>query len=228
VHWAGRNSLCLGDKVAQTITVKPQVLGDHAELALLAAAAVAVQLGLLPEQIRTGLNEVVSVPGRMQRLEGKNEVVIIDDTYNASPEAVYAALKTLRQMSKSRRIALLGQMNELGDYSERSHRRVGEQSADLDLLLTLGKDANTILGPAAVKAGLDESKWHAFSSPYEAGEWLAKAAKKGDTILFKGSQNGVFSEEAIKPLLANSDDETKLVRQNSAWLAKKRAQFKVE
>ena len=97
----------------------------------------------------------------------------------------------------------------------------------LDLLVTLGADANIYLGTAAVAAGLDKAKLHSFRSPYEAGEWLSKAIKKGDTILVKGSQNGVFAEEAIKPLLADPSDSAKLVRQSPVWLARKAKQFGV-
>jgi UDP-N-acetylmuramoyl-tripeptide--D-alanyl-D-alanine ligase len=226
VHWADGNNLCLGE-LTEVIPVKPQVLGDHSRLVLLAAATVGVMLELSPDQIRKGLDKVTAVPGRMQVLKGKNGITIIDDSYNSSPEAVYAALATLSKTAKGRRIALLGQMNELGDYSLRAHTRVGQEAADLDLLLTLGKDANEILGPSAVEAGLAKSKWHRFDSPYEAGEWLAKEAKKGDTILFKGSQNGVFAEEAIKPLLADQADAAKLVRQSPSWLARKAKQFGV-
>lgn len=227
VHWAGGNTLCLGGHLG-TIRLEPKVWGDHSRLALLAAAAVAVELSLNEKQIQAGLNRVRSAPGRMQLLDGKDGIRLIDDTYNSSPNAVLAALVTLRQMTKGRKIAVLGQMNELGAYSREAHETVGRAARDLDLLLTLGSDANTILGPAAVKAGLDHAKWKSFDSPFDAGRWLAEAAKTGDTILFKGSQNGVFAEEAIKPLLADPADQARLVRQSPSWLARKAKQFGVQ
>jgi len=226
VHWAGGDDLCLGGERAETITVKPQVLGNHSRLALLAAATVGVMLELSSEEIRKGIDQVQPVAGRMRSFKGKNGSTIIDDSYNASPDAVLAAIATLHQ-AKGRKIALLGQMNELGSYSQEAHEMVGKVAAKLDVVLTVGEDANSILGPAAVKAGLGEADLHVFTTPYEAGKWLVKAVKKGDTILVKGSQNGVFAEEAIKPILADPADEAKLVRQSPEWLARKAKQFGV-
>jgi len=227
VHWTDSDNLCLGADLG-TIQLKPQILGAHSRLALLAAASVGVQLNVGVIQIAHGLNGVVSVPGRMQRLRGKDSTALIDDTYNSSPDAVFAALKTLKHMTRGRRIAVLGQMNELGDYSLEAHTAVGRAAADLDLLITIGHDANTILGPSAVAAGLAKGKWQHFDSSFAAGEWLADRTKNGDTILFKGSQNGVFAEEAIKPLLADPADAARLVRQSQFWLDLKVKQFGVQ
>jgi UDP-N-acetylmuramoyl-tripeptide--D-alanyl-D-alanine ligase len=228
VHWAGGDDLCLGGERTETIKVKPKVIGDHSRLALLAAATVGVMLDLTVDEIRNGIDEFVPVSGRMQLLKGKNGVTIIDDSYNSSPDAALAALATLRQTAKGRKIALLGQMNELGSYSQEAHEMVGKVAGKLDIVLTLGNDANNYLGAAAVKSGLDKANLHAFKSPYEAGEWLSKAVKKGDTILVKGSQNGVFAEESIKPILADPADSAKLVRQSPDWLARKAEQFGVK
>ena len=227
IHWADGDNLCLGADLG-TIKIKPQVVGDHSRLALLAAASVGVQLNVSGIQIAHGLNAVTPVPGRMQPLVGKDGIKLIDDSYNSSPDAVGAALKTLKQIAKGRRLAVLGQMNELGDYSRTAHTAVGRAAADLDLLITIGHDATTILGPAAVAAGLAKAKWQHFDSPITAGNWLAGQAQRGDTILFKGSQNGVFAEEAIKPLLADPADAGKLVRQSQAWLDQKAQQFGVQ
>lgn len=227
VHWVDGDNLCLGADLG-TIKIKPRVVGDHSRLALLAAASVGVQLNVSGIQIAHGLNAVTPVPGRMQPLVGKDGIKLIDDSYNSSPDAVFAALKTLKQTATGRRLAVLGQMNELGDYSREAHTAVGQAAADLDLLITIGSDANTILGPAAVAAGLAKDKWQCFDSPFAAGDWLAGQARRGDTILFKGSQNGVFAEEAIKPLLADPADAGKLVRQSQAWLDQKAQQFGVQ
>ncbi len=224
IDWSGRDAIVIGK---ETIKVTSHVLGEHSRLALLAAAAVATRLGLSSEEIKRGIDQVVPVSGRMQTLKGRDDVVIIDDSYNSSPEAALAALKTLDSTANGRRIALRGQMNELGSYSQEAHEQVGKAAAKLDILLTLGADANTYLGPAAVKAGLDKTKVHTFTSPYDAGEWLSKVIKKGDTILVKGSQNGVFAEEAIKSLLADPADSHKLVRQSPEWLVRKTEQFSV-
>ena len=90
------------------------------------------------------------------------------------------------------------------------------------LVVTIGSDAETYLAPAAKKQGCTVKT---FASPYEAGNFVASKLKKGAVILAKGSQNRVFAEESLKSLLANPDDSSKLVRQSSYWLQRKRDQF---
>ncbi len=191
---------------------------------LTAAAAVADMLGSTAAAIRAGAARVTPVSGRMQRLKGIKNSVIIDDSYNASPEAVKAALQTLLRFSKGSKIALLGNMNELGALSEEAHREVGGMCMprDLDLVVTLGKDANTYLAEAAEKNGCRVVR---TSSPYEAGQVIYDAITDGAAVLVKGSQNGVFSEEAIKILLADPSDEARLVRQSTEWMETKRRMF---
>lgn len=222
---AGSANLCLGH---DTIDVKLSVVGRHSQYALLAAAAVAKQLGLSPAEIAAGVAKFKPVPGRMNPLVGKGSSLIIDDSYNASPDAVIAALATLAEVATGRQIAVLGSMNELGDYAKTGHEQVGAACSNLDLLVTIGKDAKELLIPAAVKAGLKPEQIKSFMSPYEAGEWLGPQIGRGDTILVKGSQNGVYSEEATALLLRDSDDRSKLVRQTPDWLTKKKAQFNHE
>jgi UDP-N-acetylmuramoyl-tripeptide--D-alanyl-D-alanine ligase len=91
--------------------------------------------------------------------------------------------------------------------------------------VTIGQDAKNLLVPAAVKAGLKLDQIKSFVSPFAAGEFLKPQIGRGDTILVKGSQNGVFSEEAAALLLRDADDRSKLVRQTPEWLVKKKAQF---
>jgi UDP-N-acetylmuramoyl-tripeptide--D-alanyl-D-alanine ligase len=198
----------------------------HIKQALGAAIVVAEQLKLNESQILSGLGTFGGVPGRMQRLAGQGGSVIIDDTYNSSPDAVTAALDYLYELPVTgRRIAILGSMNELGDGSPKYHADLGPAASGLDLLVTIGTLANDHLGPAAVAAGLDPTRFKPADSPYAAGEYVRLIMRPGDVVLAKGSQNGVFAEEAIKALLVDPSDASKLVRQSPAWLAKKRSQF---
>lgn len=192
---------------------------------LAAAAAVADNLQLPPDEIAKGFGAIKPVAGRMQRLKGIKNSVIIDDSYNASPEATKAALDTLYRINAPHKIALLGNMNELGEYSHEAHSEIGRycDPSRLDAILTLGPDANSYLADAAEKS---DCKVVRFDSPYDAGGWLKENIKEGALILIKGSQNKVFSEEAIKSILANSSDESRLVRQSSKWLELKSQQFK--
>lgn len=191
-----------------------------------AAAAVAHELGLNAKQINKGIDEIKAVNGRMKHLEGINNSIIIDDTYNASPEAMKAALDTIYKLEAPQKIAILGNMNELGQYSQAAHVEIGEycDPKQLNLVVTIGPDANTHLASAAEKKGC---KVKTFTSPYEAGKYLKPLIRQNGLILAKGSQNGVFAEEAVKLLLANPADVSHLVRQSPEWLAKKQKQFKV-
>lgn len=230
VHWDNvrrakdltlAGSLILNDGEVKMAT---QFIGRHSLATLAAAAAVGEELGLAPAEIAVGAEAVTPFAGRMQVLAGVNGSTIIDDTYNASPASVIAALQTLTELP-GRHIAILGSMNELGEYSEREHRAVGTAAKKVDLLVTIGTEAGTYIVAGASAAGVPADRIHAFRSPYKAGEYVRSQVKTGDVVLAKGSQNGVFAEEAVALLLADPADKAKLVRQSSTWQQRKRAQF---
>jgi UDP-N-acetylmuramoyl-tripeptide--D-alanyl-D-alanine ligase len=190
----------------------------------LAAIAVAQKLGLDDGKIKTALKNIKPVAGRMQELAGINGSLIIDDSYNASPEAVKLALDALYETKSPQKIAVLGNMNELGDYAKAAHEEIGRycDPKQLELVVTLGPDANQYLAPAAEAKGC---KVESFDSPYDAGDFLKPLIKPGAAILVKGSQNKVFAEETVKLLLANPQDSVKLVRQSDNWMAIKNKAF---
>jgi len=192
--------------------------------AILAAIAVGVKMGLNSDEIEKGLATIKPASGRMQLLDGVKKSRIIDDTYNASPEAVMAALKTLYRLKAPQKIAILGNMNELGKFSEEAHKDIGDlcDPAQLDYVITIGPDANTFLAEGAKEKGC---KVKTFNNPYEAGDFVKSVLEQSGLVLAKGSQNGVFAEEAIKSLLANTSDESKLVRQSRYWLKIKQKAF---
>ncbi|MEJ0073503.1 MAG: Mur ligase family protein [Candidatus Saccharibacteria bacterium] len=205
-------------------TAEVRYLGLQGAKVALAAAAVADMLGVKKAAISHGLPKLQPFAGRMQVLEGINGTTLIDDTYNASPLAVKAGLDVVYAAKATQRIAILGSMNELGRYSKAAHVEVGEycDPKKLDLVVTIGRDAGRWLAPAAHKR---KCRVESFMDPYEAGAYLTGKIRDGAVIFAKGSQNGVFAEEALKPLLAHPDDKTKLVRQSSYWLARKAKQF---
>lgn len=198
-----------------------QTILSKARLYSLSAAVVmALKFGISEDKIKSNLSNIKMVPGRMNTLKGKKGATIIDDTYNASPEATILALNTLYSYPARQRIALLGNMNELGKFSEEMHRQVGHacEPGKLDLVVTLGEHANKYLAEQAEKAGC---KVERIDSPYQAAEVIEEALKKDSVVLAKGSQNGVFAEEAVKMLLKNPTDNKYLVRQTETWLARK-------
>lgn len=185
-----------------------------------AAVVVAKIFGIPDEKIKRSVAQIKSFSGRMQLLRGIKNSTIIDDTYNASPHAVKLALETLYSFDAPQRIAILGMMNELGKTSPEEHRKVGHlcNPKFLDWVVTIGKDANNFLVPEARAAGCQV---YEAKNAADAGEYVAQRVKDGAAILAKGSQNGVFAEEALKPLLADKSDFSKLVRQDRDWLKKK-------
>jgi UDP-N-acetylmuramoyl-tripeptide--D-alanyl-D-alanine ligase len=207
-----------------TIEADVGYIGRQGAAFALAAAAVADELGIKKQDIAEGISRLKHFAGRMQILTGINDSTLIDDTYNASPVAVKAALDVLYAAKASQRIALLGNMNELGDHSASAHKEVGEycDPKKLDFVVTLGRDADKYLASAAKAQGCEVKT---CNSPQEAGEFIKQKLQPGAVVLLKGSQNGVFAEEAVKVLLADRTDEAKLVRQSPHWLAVKRKQF---
>ncbi len=212
-------------KTAKTsLAVSTSLLGKHSIKALAAAVAVGLEFGMDETALRRGIQSVQAFPGRMRVLSGKKDCLLIDDTYNASPFAAKAALECLYEINDRPRVAVLGSMNELGSYSEQAHKEIGAMcyKEKLTAVVTIGKMANDWLAMVAGQNGVPVMR---FESPYAAGWWLAEHAPERAAILFKGSQFGVFAEEAVKVMLADSKDKAQLVRQTPYWLAQKRAQF---
>lgn len=201
-----------------------KVVGDHSLDAVSAAAKIAEKFRFSDTDIIAAIEKIEPQAGRMSKIVGLKNSILIDDTYNASPEAMKAALDYLYSVEAPQRLALLGNMNELGEHSEIAHREIGKlcDPNKLDAVFTLGVDSNKFLALEAEKAGCKVIR---CQSPNEAGEKIKEMLKPDATVLLKGSQDGVYAEEATKVLLANPDDTSKLVRQTGHWPKIKRQQF---
>ena len=199
-------------------------LGAQGAKIALAAAAVADMLGVKRGAVAEGLAALEPFAGRMQILPGVKNTTLIDDTYNSSPLAAKAALDTLYAARTGQRIAILGSMNEMGTYAREAHEEVGAYCSPkkLDVVVTIGHDAKKWLAPVARGAGCTVLS---FDNPHDAGKYVSGKMQKGAVVLAKGSQNGVFAEEALKPLLADPTDAAKLVRQSPYWMTRKEQQF---
>lgn len=204
--------------------VAHEVVSETQLYSMLAAVVVSRELGLKTPQILSGIASIRPVSGRLRRLRGVNNSTIIDDTYNASPDAVKAGLATLYKLESPQKIAILGSMNELGQMSAAAHKEIGElcDPTQLALVVTIGNEASQYLAPAAQAKGCNVKT---FDNPYDAGEHVKNQIQPGAVIFAKGSQNGVFAEEAVRQLLADPEDANKLVRQSADWLTKKKKQF---
>lgn len=206
------------------LPINVEVVGDHMLRSVAAAACVATKLGLSSEEIAVGISKIRPVKGRMNVLRGLNGTTIIDDTYNSSPLAVKSALETLYSTDTNQRIAVLGSMNEMGVSSQAAHEAVGMlcDPMKLEWVVTIGKEAEKYLAPAAQKHGCQV---RSFVSPMQAAGFVYSVLRPGGVVLVKGSQDGVFAEEAVKGLIHNQEDESQLVRQDEYWMKIKNETF---
>jgi UDP-N-acetylmuramoyl-tripeptide--D-alanyl-D-alanine ligase len=193
-------------------------LGKHHTYHVLAALAVCKSLGEHLSVASKGFKDHEPTPGRMRLLQGANKSIIIDDTYNSSPIAVFEALNSLNDLKKAKRkIAVLGDMLELGKYSIDEHKKAGMKSSEVtDMLVTVGIRAKFI-GESAVEAGMKDKDIRHFDDSKEAGEFLRDFIKAGDAVLVKGSQ-GIRMERIVEQIMMNPDEkEVFLVRQDKEW-----------
>ncbi len=161
-------------------------------------------------------------PGRMSVIPAINGATILDSSYNSSPVALKEALLTLKVLGEKRRkVAVLGNMNELGKDSEKLHEGMaGAICSCADVLITVGKYAK-LMALKAVEKGFPESKVHHFNSPIDAAEFFKDHIVKNDLILVKGSQNRVRLERFVKEIMAFPEDSRSLlVRQERVWSSK--------
>jgi len=199
----------------------PRVIGKQSVYSVLAGIAVGIAYGISLHRIADDLRVYESPKGRMRAIAGMKETLIIDDTYNSSPLAVRAALDVLVGVEVaeiSKKIAVLGDMLELGAYTEDEHKKLGEYIARLpiDALYTVGSLAH-IIADAAREKGVDQDKILCFDNPVLASVVLKDKIKKGDVILVKGSQ-GMRLEKIVKELMAEPLLAAKvLVRQGKEW-----------
>ncbi len=210
----------------EPIPVTLQLVGEHMLKTAVAAGAVGAKLGLNAQQVAVGMAKIRAVNGRMNILRGLKGSIIIDDSYNSSPLAVAAALKTLYAIDTPQRIAILGSMNELGSISAKAHAAIGEvcRSDKLDWLVTVGEEAARYLAPVAHKNGCQV---RAFKSAITAGGFVNSVLRNNAVILVKGSQDKIYTEEAVKVLIHDGADEAKLVRQDQAWMRRKQVFFDI-
>jgi UDP-N-acetylmuramoyl-tripeptide--D-alanyl-D-alanine ligase len=170
--------------------VEAPLLGRHSVHTILAAAAVASAEGMDPEEIIAGVRALE--PGlRLVVTRGVNGSTLLDDTYNANPASVLAALDLLADVElqgEGRKVAVLGDMAELGEYAPEAHRTVGVRAAEVcDLLFTVGPaSAETAAG--AVRAGLEPRAVRELATAEEALHELRGALREGDAVLLKGSR----------------------------------------
>jgi len=198
------------------------VAGRPPVLVALAATAVGISLGISPLNIGQTLQAIVWVPGRLRLLAGIKNTILVDDTYNSSPQALAEALEVLASIKRDsgqRRWAVLGDMLELGAESESLHQQAGRQLAKLgiDYLVTVGERSRGVAHGALTAGFSKDHVWH-FAESVEAGRFVQDRLEQGDVVLIKGSQ-GIRCEKITRELMAEPQRAGELlVRQYKPWI----------
>ncbi len=193
----GAHFRCLG------VDFETPLAGRHGVSNVLAAIAVARELGIAPERLRDAVKTLATGKMRGERFERRlsdssEAITVINDCYNANPEAMRSMLELLRGTPARRRIAVLGEMLELGREAGTLHRDIGRFAAEQGINALLGvRGAARFMVDGAIGAGLSGSAASFFETPEEAGDFLKTYVRPGDAILFKGSR-GVQVEKALE------------------------------
>lgn len=195
------------------------VVGDTYIYPFIAALSVGVGLGISIVPMATALAAFQAPPARMRLIDGINDSTIIDDTYNASPIAMRGALQTLNSIETSgMKIAILGDMLEIGRYSSSEHRKVGERVAEygFDYLISVGLRAE-LISQAALEAGMGKEKIFHYNTSEEALKKAKEFLQPNNIFLVKGSQR-IRTERIVKGLMEDEKNAKKLlVRQEKEW-----------
>ncbi len=184
------------------------------------AAAAGTAVGLIFDTNLIEASEALALyhgpKGRLRILRGVKETTIIDDTYNAAPASMHLALETLKQLGAGRKIAVLGDMLELGKYSIEAHRTAGNLAGEVaDTLVCVGERARFIADSAANQMSAEHI--FQFDTAHEAKVKVQELIKSGDVVLVKGSQ-GMRMERIVEEIMAEPERKKELlVRQSKKW-----------
>ncbi|HIP97442.1 MAG TPA: UDP-N-acetylmuramoylalanyl-D-glutamyl-2, 6-diaminopimelate--D-alanyl-D-alanine ligase, partial [Anaerolineae bacterium] len=180
----------------ETIHARVPLLGRHSVHTALRATAVGLVEGESWEEIIGGLQNTVQL--RLVVVPGVNGSTLLDDTYNSSPASAIAALNLLDEL-EGRKIAVLGDMLELGSYEEEGHRKVGRRVVDVAAILVAVGPRGRIIGEEALTCGMPTDRVYFAEDNAPAIAWLRTVVAPGDVILVKGSR-GMAMEEIVAAL----------------------------
>lgn len=199
------------------------IFNDDYKYTFAAAVAVGKALGISDNEAKLALEKnLILPPGRMSLLNGIKETTIIDSSYNSSRVPLMGALKTLAEFAGKRKIAVLGDMRELGDLARQEHEAVAREAVKMaDTILTFGPQMEEFFVPEAEKQmrkkGARTKEIRAFRKMNELVAYTREYLQKGDTILVKGSQNTIFLERLVEAVLASPNDSRRLCRRGKMW-----------
>jgi UDP-N-acetylmuramoyl-tripeptide--D-alanyl-D-alanine ligase len=187
----------------ERVEVSTNFVGKHQIYSLLAAAALGLHFGMNLTRIKKALEKVEAPEHRLQAMPGYNGSLILDDSYNSSPSAAEDSLDTLNEIPARRRIAVLGEMKELGSFSEKFHKDLAHKIfKDKPDLVILGKGDTKFTADELLRLGFSPERLEADLSNPQIVSSLLKILGKGDVVLIKGSR-GVRLDEVVKKVTSN-------------------------
>ncbi len=197
----------------------PGVIGRQNIYSALIAFTVGIVLKIKPNLILNAISTYERPAGRLHLINGIKDSLILDDTYNSSPAALRLAIESSDDLkTNGRKIAVLGDMLELGIQTASVHYAIGQIIPSVfDQLITVGPRSENF-AKGAIAAGMNKKKIKSFNSSIDAADYLAGSIVSGDLLLVKGSQ-GMRMERVVVKLMAKPDERFKLVgRQEEEWL----------
>jgi UDP-N-acetylmuramyl pentapeptide synthase len=183
--------------------VQLDVIGEHNVINALAAVIAGILFEVPLCDIASALVGYVPPEKRANVVTTKSGITVLDDTYNASPASVTSALKTLQVMEGARKIAVLGDMLELGDHAISAHAEVGRTAAEcgVDRLVTVGPLSRSTMD-GAVSAGMKQDLVDSFDTSEQVGAQIRSELRAGDVVLVKGSR-GMKMEKIVEVLIGD-------------------------
>lgn len=203
-----------------------QVLGKEYAYTVAAAVGVGLVCGISLKTAADTLKNFHLPLSRLSLLPGLRGSYLIDSTYNASRVSMLMALSVLEDYTDQRKVAVLGDMRELGDLTQQEHEVVAQKAVKVaDELVLVGPLMREYFLPKAINLSFPQSKIHPFDSAIAAGKFVRdELLKGGEVVLLKGSQNTIFLEEAVKILMKEPERAPELVcRQEPEWLKIKKS-----
>lgn len=196
--------------------ILPSVLGLHNVIQATSAIACASELGIDLLDAIKAVGEYETPPGRLSLVEGIRNSLIIDDTYNSSPAAANEALEVLKEFKQKRKIAVLGDMLELGKYTEEEHSKLGEKVSSIaEILVTVGPRSKTIADKASLT--MNHNNIFSFDNYKDAIPFIEGILSDRDVVLVKGSQS-MRLEKVVEVIMENKENKGNLLcRQDKEW-----------
>ncbi len=196
VHSVEGMSFTIVTKAGQRIPAACELVGRHNVLNILGAAAIALDLGLTPEEITRGVSKLKSAPNRLEVKKGQGGTTILDDSYNSNPIGAAEALHVLSQYTTGKRVLVTPGMIELGDLHQEKNEELGRLAAtSCDHVFLVGPEQTRPIAKGLRSASFPEERIHIVKDLQEATTMFAKLLRPGDVILFENDLPDLYTEK---------------------------------